>query len=246
MRVFLIALLILAGIVPAFGRPTLKTADRWGLQVGGRWRSFPSSRNGPGTRWTVDKRHGGRPVQARIGRRVFRRGGHAAAGAGAVPRQQAGRKQRQGAGPAGPASASRSRKARPKPDISSVDAFKKALLAARRDRLCRSPPPVARAASIWPSCSRRWESPSSFKSKTVLVKGGTGRREGGERRSRRSGCNRRAKLMAVPGAVLVGPIPLDVQNYTIYSGAVSTASRNRAAADETVCWRWPIRRTCRS
>ena len=40
-----------------------------------------------------------------------------------------------------------------------------------------------------------------------------------------------SELLSVPGAVLVGPIPLDVQNYTIYSGAVSTASRNRAAAD---------------
>ena len=29
----------------------------------------------------------------------------------------------------------------------------------------------------------------------------------------------------------VGPIPLMVQNYTIYSGGVPLASRNRAAAD---------------
>ena len=45
------------------------------------------------------------------------------------------------------------------------------------------------------------------------------------------GLQQASELMSVPGAVFVGPIPLDLQNYTIYSGAVSTASRNRAAAD---------------
>jgi molybdate transport system substrate-binding protein len=41
-----------------------------------------------------------------------------------------------------------------------------------------------------------------------------------------------SELLAVPGAVLVGPIPLEVQHYLSYSGGVSVASRNRAAADE--------------
>ena len=40
-----------------------------------------------------------------------------------------------------------------------------------------------------------------------------------------------SELMGVPGVQYVGPIPLDVQHYTIYSGGVSVASRNRAAAD---------------
>jgi molybdate transport system substrate-binding protein len=41
----------------------------------------------------------------------------------------------------------------------------------------------------------------------------------------------KSEIMAVPGVVLVGPIPLHVQNFTIYSGAISTATQNRAAAD---------------
>jgi len=37
--------------------------------------------------------------------------------------------------------------------------------------------------------------------------------------------------MDVPGVTLVGPIPLEVQNYTPCSGGVSVGSRNRAPAD---------------
>ena len=40
-----------------------------------------------------------------------------------------------------------------------------------------------------------------------------------------------SELLAVPGTVLVGPIPLEVQTYIIYSGAVSTGARDQAAAD---------------
>jgi len=34
----------------------------------------------------------------------------------------------------------------------------------------------------------------------------------------------------VPGAVLVGPIPAEVQNYTVYAGAVSTTAQESPAA----------------
>ena len=34
------------------------------------------------------------------------------------------------------------------------------------------------------------------------------------------------------GTVLVGPIPLELQNYTLYLGGVSTVTRHRTAADE--------------
>ena len=40
-----------------------------------------------------------------------------------------------------------------------------------------------------------------------------------------------SEILAVPGAVLVGAIPLEVQHYTEYSGGVSVGSRNRTAAD---------------
>jgi hypothetical protein len=38
--------------------------------------------------------------------------------------------------------------------------------------------------------------------------------------------------------VLVGPIPLDVQTYILYSGAVSTGARDQAAADQLLRSLW--------
>ena len=39
-----------------------------------------------------------------------------------------------------------------------------------------------------------------------------------------------SEILAVPGAVLVGPIPAEVQNYTVYAGALSATPRDGAAA----------------
>lgn len=39
-----------------------------------------------------------------------------------------------------------------------------------------------------------------------------------------------SEILAVPGAVLVGPIPAEVQNYTVYAGAVSTTAQESPAA----------------
>jgi molybdate transport system substrate-binding protein len=39
-----------------------------------------------------------------------------------------------------------------------------------------------------------------------------------------------SEILAVPGAVLVGPLPAEIQNYTVYVGAVSATARDAAAA----------------
>jgi molybdate transport system substrate-binding protein len=39
-----------------------------------------------------------------------------------------------------------------------------------------------------------------------------------------------SEILAVPGATLVGPIPAEVQNYTVYAGAVGAAARDAQAA----------------
>jgi molybdate transport system substrate-binding protein len=39
-----------------------------------------------------------------------------------------------------------------------------------------------------------------------------------------------SEILAVPDAVLVGPIPAEIQNYTVYAGGVSAAARDPAAA----------------
>jgi len=117
-----------------------------------------------------------------------------------------------------------------KPDISSVDAFKKALLAARA--IAYIDPASGGSSGIYlAKLFEKMGIAEQLKPKSVLVKGGLVAEKvaSGEAEI---GLQQASELLSVPGAVLVGPIPLDVQNYTIYSGAVSTASRNRAAADE--------------
>jgi molybdate transport system substrate-binding protein len=117
-----------------------------------------------------------------------------------------------------------------KPDISSADSFKKALLSART--IAYIDPASGGSSGIYlAKLFEKMGIAEQLKSKTVLVNGGLVAEKvaSGEAEI---GMQQASELLSVPGAVLVGPIPLDVQNYTIYSGAVSTSSRNRAAADE--------------
>ena len=69
-----------------------------------------------------------------------------------------------------------------------------------------------------------------LKPKTLLVKGGLVAEKVASGEAEIA-LQQLSELMAVPGVVAVGPIPLDVQNYTIYSGAIAKATQNRAAAD---------------
>ncbi len=39
-----------------------------------------------------------------------------------------------------------------------------------------------------------------------------------------------SEILAVPGATLVGPIPAEIQNYTLYAGSVSASAANPGAA----------------
>jgi molybdate transport system substrate-binding protein len=116
-----------------------------------------------------------------------------------------------------------------KPDLSSVESFKKALLAARS--VGYVDPASGGSSGIY--LAKLFEKlgiAEQLKPKTVLVKGGVVAEKVASGDAE-IGLQQASELMVEPGAVFVGPIPLDLQNYTIYSGAVSTASRNRAAAD---------------
>jgi molybdate transport system substrate-binding protein len=39
-----------------------------------------------------------------------------------------------------------------------------------------------------------------------------------------------SELLGVPGTTLVGPIPAEIQNYTVYAGGVSASARDAGAA----------------
>jgi molybdate transport system substrate-binding protein len=117
----------------------------------------------------------------------------------------------------------------PVPDISSVEAWKKSLLAARAIAYT-DPASGGTAGTYLANLFEKLGIAAELKPRTVLVKGGLAAEKliSGEADIAMQPAS---ELLAVPGAQLVGPIPLEVQTYILYSGAVSTASQNRAAAD---------------
>ena len=120
----------------------------------------------------------------------------------------------------------------PVPDISDVEAFKKTLLAARA--VAYIDPAAGGSSGIY--LAKLFEKlgiAEQLKAKSVLVPGGlvaerlvTGQAD--------IALHQISEILAVPGAALVGPIPLDVQHYTSYSAGVSVSSHNRVAADAFV------------
>jgi molybdate transport system substrate-binding protein len=117
----------------------------------------------------------------------------------------------------------------PVPDISTVDAFKKSLLAARA--IAYTDPASGGSAGIY--LAKLFEKlgiAAELKPKSVLVKGGLAAEKivNGEADIAMQPAS---ELLAVPGVTLVGPIPLEVQSYIIYVGAVSAGARDQAAAD---------------
>jgi molybdate transport system substrate-binding protein len=117
----------------------------------------------------------------------------------------------------------------PLPDISSVEAFKKTLLAARAIAYT-DPASGGTGGTYLAHLFEKMGIAAELKPKTILVKGGYSAEKivSGEAEI---AMQPTSELLAVPGAMLVGPIPLEVQHYIAYSGGVSAVSRNSAAAD---------------
>lgn len=116
----------------------------------------------------------------------------------------------------------------PLPDISTVDAWKQSLLSARA--VAYIDPESGGSSGIY--LSKLFEKmgiAEQLKPKSVLVRGGLVAEKvvSGDATI---GMQQTSEILVVPGAVLVGPLPLDVQHYTLYSGGISTASREPAAA----------------
>jgi molybdate transport system substrate-binding protein len=117
----------------------------------------------------------------------------------------------------------------PLPDISTVDAWKQSLLAARA--IAYTDPASGGTTGVY--LAKLFEKlgiAQQLKPKSVLVKGGLAAEKimSGEADI---ALQPASELLAVPGVVLVGPIPLEVQTYIIYAGAVSTVARDQGAAD---------------
>jgi molybdate transport system substrate-binding protein len=124
----------------------------------------------------------------------------------------------------------------PVPDISTVDAFKQSLLKARAIAYT-DPASGGTAGTYLANLFEKMGIAAELRPKTVLVKGGLA----GEKLLSGEAdiaMQPSSELLAVPGTVLVGPIPLDVQTYILYSGAVSAAARNQSDADALLRSLW--------
>ncbi len=116
----------------------------------------------------------------------------------------------------------------PLPDVASVEAFKRALLAARA---IATVDPAAGGTSgiyLW-----RWFEKegiaAALRPKAVLVPGGMSAEKlvSGEAEI---AVQQMSELLAVPGAQVVGPVPAEMQNWTVYAGVPAAATREPAAA----------------
>jgi molybdate transport system substrate-binding protein len=115
------------------------------------------------------------------------------------------------------------------PDISGVDSFKRTLLAARA--IAYVDPASGGSSGIYlAKLFEKMGIAEQLKAKTVLVQGGLVAERVASGQADIA-LQQASEIVGVSGVQYVGPIPLEVQHYTIYSGGVSVGSRNRAAAD---------------
>jgi len=116
----------------------------------------------------------------------------------------------------------------PKPDISSVDAFKKALLAAKS--VAYIDPAAGGSSGIYVAgLLDRLGVAAEVKPKAKLIPGGAVA-EHIARGEAELGIHQISEILPVKGVTLVGPLPADIQNYTIYAAGLGTHGKESEAA----------------
>jgi molybdate transport system substrate-binding protein len=116
----------------------------------------------------------------------------------------------------------------PAPDIATVEAFKKALLAAKS--VAYIDPASGGSSGIYiAGLLDKLGIAAEVKPKAKLKKGGyvaeliaSGEAE--------LGLHQISEILPVKGVKLVGPLPAEIQNYTVYAAAVGAQAREEAAA----------------
>jgi molybdate transport system substrate-binding protein len=116
----------------------------------------------------------------------------------------------------------------PAPDIGSVAAFKQALLAARA--VAYIDPAAGGSSGVYLSqLFARMGIAPQIQAKAVLVPGGLVAQRVVDGQADIA-IHQISEILAVPDAALVGPIPAEIQNYTVYAGALAVAPRDPAGA----------------
>ncbi len=120
----------------------------------------------------------------------------------------------------------------PKPDVSSVDAFKRALLAAKS--VAYIDPASGGSSGIYiDKLLVKLGIADQIRPKAKLKKGGhvadlivSGEAE--------LGLHQISEIVPVKGVVLVGPLPKEIQNTTTYAAGLSAAVKNKDAAEALI------------
>jgi molybdate transport system substrate-binding protein len=116
----------------------------------------------------------------------------------------------------------------PKPDISTVEAFKRALIAAKS--VAYIDPAAGGSSGIYVAgLLDKLGVADAVKPKAVLIHGGAvaehiamGEAE--------LGIHQISEILPVAGVTLVGPLPREIQNYTTYSAGLSVGAKDNEAA----------------
>jgi molybdate transport system substrate-binding protein len=116
----------------------------------------------------------------------------------------------------------------PLPDVSTVDAFKRTLLAAKS--VAYIDPAAGGSSGIYVGqLLERLGIAKEVNAKAKLIHGGAvadhivdGEAE--------IGIHQISEILAVPGVVLVGPLPAEIQNFTVYAAGLGVAAKDNATA----------------
>src|ERR1700677_4964239 len=120
----------------------------------------------------------------------------------------------------------------PLPDISTVAAFKQTLLAAKS--VAYIDPKSGGSSGIYVErLLQQLGIADQVNAKAVLVHGGAVADHIADGEAE-IGIHQISEILPVAGTTLVGPLPADIQNFTVYAAGVATAARDAAAAGALV------------
>jgi molybdate transport system substrate-binding protein len=116
----------------------------------------------------------------------------------------------------------------PLPDISTVEAFKRTLLAAKS--VAYIDPAAGGSSGIYVAkLLERLGIAKEINAKAVLVHGGAVADHIADGEAE-IGIHQISEILPVKGAALVGPLPAEIQNFTIYSAGLGVEAKDHAAA----------------